>query len=62
MALKLPPGTQNGQHFRLARLGMPRLGQPDKRGDLYARVRVVLPKQATEQQRKLFEQLKEAGV
>lgn len=62
VALKLPPGTQNGQHFRLAGLGMPRLGQPDKRGDLYARVRVVLPKQATEQQRKLFEQLKEAGV
>jgi DnaJ-class molecular chaperone len=62
VALKLPPGTQNGQRFRLTGLGMPKLGQPDKRGDLFARVKVVLPKEPTEAQTKLFEQLKEAGV
>ena len=62
VALKLPPGTQNGQNFRLSGLGMPKLGQPDKRGDLFARVKVVLPKQPSEAQQKLFEQLKEAGV
>jgi len=62
VALRLPPGTQNGQTFRLAGLGMPKLGSPDKRGDLFARVKVRLPKEASEAQRKLFEQLKEAGV
>ena len=62
VALKLPPGTQNGQHFRLTGLGMPRLGRPETRGDLFARVKVVLPKQPTEKQRELFEQLKESGA
>jgi DnaJ-class molecular chaperone len=62
VALKLPAGTQNGQHFRLTGLGMPKLGQSAKRGDLYARVKVLLPKQPSEEQKKLFEQLKEAGV
>ena len=62
VALRLPPGTQNGQTFRLAGLGMPRLGAPDKRGDLYARVKVRLPKEPDKDQRQLFEQLKAAGV
>ena len=62
VALKLPPGTQNGQHFRLAGLGMPKLGQSDKRGDLFARVKVVLPREPTEAQQELFEQLKESGA
>jgi DnaJ-class molecular chaperone len=62
VALRLPPATQNGQTFRLAGLGMPRLGSADKRGDLYARVKVRLPQAPSEQQRHLFEQLKEAGV
>jgi DnaJ-class molecular chaperone len=62
VALRLPPGTQNGQNFRLTGLGMPKLGSPDKRGDLYARVKVRLPKDTDEAQRLLFEQLKEAGI
>jgi curved DNA-binding protein len=62
VALRLPPGTQNGQTFRLTGLGMPRLGAAGKRGDLYARVKVRLPKEPSEAQRQLFEQLKAAGV
>jgi DnaJ-class molecular chaperone len=62
VALRLPPGTQNGQTFRLAGLGMPKLGASDKRGDLFARVKVRLPKEPTEDQRRLFEELKESGV
>jgi len=62
VALKLPPGTQNGQHFRLTGLGMPKLGHPDKRGDLFARVKVQLPKQPTDEQKQLFEQLRESGT
>ena len=40
--LTIPPGTQNGQLFRLAGQGMPRLGHPGV-GALRVRVRVVLP-------------------
>jgi DnaJ-class molecular chaperone len=61
VALKLPPLTQNGQTFRLARLGMPRLGAAETRGDLYARVRVRLPARLDDDERQLFEQLKAKG-
>jgi curved DNA-binding protein len=42
LLLKIPPATQNGRSFRLKGQGMPRLGAEDA-GDLYVRVRVVLP-------------------
>ncbi|MPZ49840.1 MAG: DnaJ domain-containing protein [Dehalococcoidia bacterium] len=62
VALKLPPLTQSGQTFRLGKLGMPRLGASDTRGDLFARVRVKLPTELTDEERHLFEQLKESGI
>lgn len=40
--LRIPAGTQNGRTFRLKGQGMPHL-RGDDRGDLLARVRVVLP-------------------
>lgn len=40
--LKIPGGTQSGQTFRLSGQGMPRL-KGDGAGDLYARVKVILP-------------------
>lgn len=55
--LKIPPETQNGATFRLAGLGMPRVGSTAK-GDLYARVKVQLPTRLTPRQRELFEQLR----
>jgi DnaJ-class molecular chaperone len=62
VALRLPAGTQNGQTFRLKGLGMPKLSQPDKKGDLLARVKVRLPKEPDEETRALFEQLRESGL
>jgi len=62
VALRLPAGTQNGQTFRLTGLGMPKLSTPDKRGDLFARVKVKLPQTLGETERHLFEGLKEAGL
>ena len=47
--------TPNGKSFRLRGQGMPQLGQPDKRGDLYADVTVILPTHLNEEQRRLFE-------
>jgi curved DNA-binding protein len=42
VVLTIPPGTQQGQTFRLAGQGMPRL-KGEGSGDLYARVKIVLP-------------------
>ncbi len=55
LMLRIPPETQNGKSFRLRGKGMPQLGQPDKRGDLYSEVKVVLPTHLTDEQRRLFE-------
>ncbi len=56
LALKIPPETQNGRAFRLARQGMPHLGN-SAYGDLLAKVNVILPTKLSEEERKLFEQL-----
>ncbi|GAC1567914.1 MAG: J domain-containing protein [Ktedonobacteraceae bacterium] len=56
LALTIPPETQNGRIFRLAGKGMPRL-RGDGNGNLFARVKVVLPMQLTTEERELFEQL-----
>ena len=46
--LKIPPRTQAGKTFRLRGKGMPRLERPTERGDLYARVKLVLPEPLTD--------------
>jgi molecular chaperone DnaJ len=58
LALKIPPETQNGRVFRLGGRGMPRLGS-SVRGDLLARVNVVLPTRLSEKEKELFRQLAE---
>ena len=58
LALKIPPGTQNGSTFRLAGQGMPHLGN-SSRGDLLARVKVVLPTNLSAEETKLFEQFRQ---
>jgi curved DNA-binding protein len=40
--LRVPAETQNGRTFRLRKQGLPRVSS-DERGDLYVKVRVVLP-------------------
>ena len=56
LALKIPPETQNGRIFRLAGQGMPHLGK-SSRGDLLAKVNVVLPTRLSEKEKELFRQL-----
>jgi len=56
VALRIPPETQNGQTFRLNGQGMPRLGGAGS-GDLFARVKVVLPTQLSPREKELFEEL-----
>jgi DnaJ-class molecular chaperone len=57
LRLKIPPTTQNGQVFRLRGHGLPAVGKPDDRGDLYATVDVQLPQSLSEEERKHWEAL-----
>jgi DnaJ-class molecular chaperone len=62
LRLKVPPGTQNGQRFRLRGHGLPAVGKPDERGDLYAQVEVAVPKELTAEERRLYEELQQAAA
>jgi curved DNA-binding protein len=50
LILKIPPRTNAGRSFRLRGKGMPHLGDPNTRGDLFALVRLVLPHPLTDQE------------
>jgi DnaJ-class molecular chaperone len=52
---KIPPETQSGKTLRLSGLGMPVMnGQP---GNLYAKIRVVIPTNITGKEKKIFDEL-----
>lgn len=55
LVLHVPSGTPNGRSFRLQGQGMPLAGRPDRRGDLYVEVNVVIPTHLNAEQRRLFE-------
>jgi curved DNA-binding protein len=56
VTLKVPAGTQPGQSIRLKGKGMPLL-QGKERGDLFAKIKVRIPKKLSAEQKQLFEQL-----
>ncbi len=55
--LRIPPETQSGRIFRLKGQGLPRLKNPDERGDLFAKVMITVPENLTEEEIELFEEL-----
>ncbi len=55
--LTVPAGSQPGQTFRLKGRGMPNLRTPSRHGDLFARLKVLLPTQLSDEDRALFEEL-----
>jgi molecular chaperone DnaJ len=59
LALRIPAETQNGRLFRLRGKGLRRGGADDARGDLLARVNVVLPTGLTARERDLFQRLRD---
>lgn len=52
--LRIPPGTQSGQKFRLRRRGAPSLRDPNTHGDQFVEVQVVLPKVISEETKELL--------
>ncbi len=53
--IKIPPGTQNGQKLRVRGRGLPQ--RSGASGDLIVEMRVEVPAQVTDSERKLWEQL-----
>jgi len=56
VTMKIPPGVQSGQQLRLTGQGMP--VRSGGHGNLYARVKVTVPKNLSEEERQLIEQLR----
>jgi curved DNA-binding protein len=54
--LTVPPGTQPEQVFRVSGRGMPQLKNPNKKGDLYVRLKVEIPRDLSSKQRELLEE------
>ena len=57
----VPAGSQSNQRLRLRGKGLPKRNKPSERGDLYVRLMIAVPKEMSDEERKLFEQLKEAS-
>jgi curved DNA-binding protein len=55
VTLRIPPGTQQGQAFRIRNRGLPSGG--NRRGDLYAVATIHVPTQPGEEERALWEKL-----
>jgi DnaJ-class molecular chaperone len=58
LRLKVPPMTASGRVFRLRGHGMPTVGRPDERGDLYATVELQIPGELSDAERTHYEALK----
>ena len=52
--LRIPPGTQSGQKFRLRHRGAPSLRDANAHGDQFVEVQVVLPKVISEETKELL--------
>lgn len=58
VTVKIPPGSSSGQKIRLRSKGYPKTaGNGKERGDLYATLRIVVPKQASAEEKELYEKL-----
>ena len=60
-AFTIPPETQNGRTFRLRGQGMPIHGGTG-RGDLLAKVKLVMPEKLSDSQKEIFRQLRDAAT
>ena len=60
ITVRVPPGSSSGRRLRLKGQGMPQPG--GRPGDLFARVKIMVPPRLTDRERELFEQLKSASA
>jgi DnaJ-class molecular chaperone len=58
LRLRIPELTRSGQVFRLRSHGMPAVGKPNERGDLFVIVDISVPPKLTPEARQHYEALK----
>jgi curved DNA-binding protein len=58
--IRIPPGTSSGRKVRVRGRGFP-AAKGEEPGDLFAELRVVVPEPASERERALYEQLRDAA-
>ena len=61
LSLRIPPGTRNKTKMRLSGHGLPVMNT-NRHGDLYVTITVSTPKNLTDEQRSLFQQLADSGL
>jgi molecular chaperone DnaJ len=59
--LRIPPGTQSGQKFRLREKGFPSLRNPEMRGDQFVEVQMSLPRILSEETKQILRQFEKAN-
>jgi len=59
--LKIPPGTESGQKFRLRERGFPSLRNPSLRGDQFIEVKITLPKVISEETKEVLKQFEKVN-
>lgn len=59
VTIKIPPGTQSGRKMRLKAKGFP--NPRGSQGDLYAIITIQVPKQITEKERELYDELRKVS-
>jgi curved DNA-binding protein len=61
LSLKIPPGTKPGTKMRLSGHGLPDM-KGRKKGDLFVRIQVNVPKHLSDKQKKIVDDLAAAGL
>ena len=55
--LTIPPGSQQGQSFRLRNRGMPIIRNPQSFGDLFVKIEIIIPENLSPEEQDLFKRL-----
>ena len=61
LSLKIPAGTKHGTKMRLLGHGLPAM-KGKKKGNLFVRIQIIIPKHLSEEQKKLVEELAANGL
>jgi len=61
LSLKVPPGSRHGTRMRLSGHGLPSM-RGGKRGDLYVRIHIDIPRTLTGEQEDLIRKLAQTGL
>lgn len=59
VTLSVPAGAQSGQKMRLRGKGLPKDKAASEHGDLLAKLKIAVPKELTDDERELLEQLRD---